>query len=385
MAGYLSAVPMIVGWLLVTFATSVTHLLIARFIMGISLSGINVFITMYVGEIAEDNIRGALGNLRGLFCDIGIIIVYLVAPYLTIHNTGAASLAIPVLFLFCYFWLPESPMFLMGKGDSEKALDAFMWLRGGDAKLAQDELSKLNYMMTSKSNVQEMGIKDLLSVRGTRKALTIALVLATVQQFSGMNVVFSYCETIFEMTGNSLSPYVSSIVFSLVNLLGSLCSCILADIAGRRLILITTQVLQGISLGSLGVYLFLRHLNFDVTVVGVLPLVCVSVYCFCVVAGPANMFYVVLSETLRPEARGIAMSITSSFLWLLAFLSTKFYSTLVDLLEPHGCFWLFTAVSFAGAIFTFFQIPETKNRSLESILRELNGDPPEDCKSEASS
>jgi len=45
---------------------------------------------------------------------------------------------------------------------------------------------------------------------------------------------------------------------------------------------------------------------------------------------------------------------------------------MVDTMGPHGCFFLFTAVSFEGAIFVYYQLPETKNRPLESILRELN-------------
>jgi hypothetical protein len=66
---------------------------------------------------------------------------------------------------------------------------------------------------------------------------------------------------------------------------------------------------------------------------------------------------------------------------LLAFLSTKFYPYLVDLKGPSGSFWLlFAATSFIGAVFVLFKVPETKNRRLESILREMNEDPPEETK-----
>ncbi|PSN46526.1 hypothetical protein C0J52_14835 [Blattella germanica] len=378
--GYLSSVPLIIGWILIIFANSAFMICVARFFQGMSLSAINIFLTMYMGEIADDGIRGALGNFRGLVADAGIIIIYLIGPLLSIRLMSIVSIFVPVLFLFTYFWLPESPMFLLGKGKSDEAKNAYLWFRGGNAKAAEEEMSKLNSVMANSAN-NNTNMKDLLSVPGTRKALSIVLVLATSQQFSGMNVVFSYCAMIFEMTGSNLSPELSAIIFSIVNFSGSLYACFCSDLAGRRLILIVTQILQGICLGSLGIYLYARHIGIDVTSIGILPVICVSLYCFCVVAGPANLFYVVSSEIFRPEARGVAMNISSTYLWILAFLSTKYYSLMVDVLGPHGCFAIYAGVSFAGAIFIFFQLQETKNRSLESILRELNGESSDDSKS----
>ena len=372
-AGYISAVPLIIGWILIIFADSILIICIARFIQGLSISGVNIFITMYVGEISDDGIRGALGNIRGIGTDFGIMLMYIIAPYFSILVTSIISIALPVFFLFAFFWLPESPMFLLWKGKSEEAKKAYLWLRGGDQKAAEEEMSKLKAVVSQSEN-QNTSFKELFSVRGTRKALLIVFILAIAQQFSGMNVVFGYCESILEMSGSTLAPDLAAIIFGVINLSGSFFSCFCADLAGRRLILIVTQVMQGVCLGALGAYLYARELGVDVSFMGVLPVISLSFYSFCLVAGPANMFFVVLSEIFRPEARGIANNISSTVLWILSFLSTKFFSEMVDTMGPHGCFFLFTAVSFAGAIFVYFQLPETKNRPLESILRELNGE-----------
>jgi SP family facilitated glucose transporter-like MFS transporter 8 len=375
-AGYLSAVPAIVAYLLIIFGDSIIYLLIARFVLGLCIAGVNVFTTTYVSEISEDSIRGALGNFRGVAAGAGTITVYVVGSYLSVQNTGIVCLFIPVLFLFGYFWLPESPVFSLGKGRRAEAFHTYLWLRG-DPSLAEEEMKKLEAVVNVNApETQKVSVLDLMSVRGTRKALLIALVLSTVQQFSGMNVVYGYCESIFEMSKSNLTPRISSIIFGFVNLSGSLFSCFSSDLWGRRPILICTQILQGVCLVGLGIYLFTGSLGIDVSVVGVIPIICVSLYSFCVIAGPADLLFVVMAETFRPEARGFAMGVTSSTIWILAFFSTKFYNVLIGLLGVHGCCWLFAGVSFAGAVFTFFQLPETKNRSLESILRELNNDPP---------
>jgi SP family facilitated glucose transporter-like MFS transporter 8 len=379
--GYLSAVPTIIGHLFLIYGNSLTELCIGRLVMGFSLSGINIFLALYIGEISEDSIRGTLGNFRGLVIDAGIIAVYAIGSYLSIVSTAAVCVAVSVVFLLEFFWLPESPMFLLGRGKSDEALEAYLWLRGGDTLLAEEETAKLNAVVSKcTAHAPKMTVRNLLSVRGTRNALMISLALVLVTLFSGFIAIVSYCDTVFEMLGSNMAPSTASIIVSVVCTFGSLLACLLSDIVGRRILLIWTQALQGLFLGVLGAYLYARYLGVDVSVVGVLPVICVSLYCFCITAGPANLLHVVMGEIFRPEARGVAMSITSSALWLLAFLSTKFYPSLIDLLEPHGCFWLFAAVSIAGAVFIFFKLPETKNRCLDSILRELNGDPPEEVK-----
>jgi SP family facilitated glucose transporter-like MFS transporter 8 len=375
-AGYLSAVPAIIAYLLIIFGDSIVYLLIARFILGLCIAGVNIFTTTYVSEISEDSIRGALGNFRGIAAGAGTITVYAVGSYLSVQNTGIVCLSIPILFLFGYFWLPESPVFSLGKGRRTEAFRTYSWLRG-DAGLAEMEVTKLEAVVSvGAPETRKVSILDLMSVRGTRRALLIALVLSVVQQFSGMNVVYGYCESIFEMSQSNISPQISSIIFGFVNLSGSLFSCFSSDLAGRRPILICTQIFQGFCLVGLGIYMYTHSLGIDVSVVGVIPIICISLYSFCVIAGPADLLFVVMAEIFRPEARGLAMGITSSTIWMLVFISTKFYELLVGLLGVHGCFWMFSGFSFIGAVFTFFQLPETKNRSLESILRELNGDPP---------
>lgn len=375
-AGYLSAAPAIVGYLLVVFGDSTTHLLISRFVLGLCIAGVNVFVTMYVSEISEDSVRGALGNFRGVAAGIGTICVYAVGSHLSIQHTAVVCVSFPILFLFAYAWCPESPMFLLGKGRRQEAFDAYVRLRG-DPSLAEEAMRKLEAVVhTNETHDHNGSVLGLLSVRGTRRALLIALTLSVAQQFSGMNVMYGYCASIFEISRTNISPQTSSIIFGFVNLSGSLFSCFSSDLAGRRPILICTQIVQGVCLLGLGTYLYLDRFGFDVSALGVIPIVCVSLYSFCVIAGPADLLFVVMAETFRPEARGLATSVTNCTLWMLAFLSTKFFNVLVDLLEVYGCFWLFAAVSYAGALLTFFQLPETKNRSLESILRELNGDPP---------
>ena len=373
-AGYLTAIPLITGWILIIFANSVIHLYVARALMGMAMSGVNVFVVMYIGEISEDSIRGALGTIRGVAADSGIMFAYGIGPYLSVRNMGIVCLTTPLLFLVLFFWLPESPMYLLGRGKRQEALDAYKWLRGGDSELAEEEIRKLSVIV--ETNTENVTLKQLLSVRGTRNALLIAVVFAVVIQFSGMYVITSYASILFEQSGSSVSPDVSAIIIGVISVIGALVSLVGADLAGRRIILISTQVIEGVSLVGLATYLLAKQEGIDVTPVGILPVISISLYCFAIAAGVATLGYVVISEIFRPEARGLAMSVTSTLVWGFAFVTTKFHHSLETLIQLHGCFFFYGGVALFGAVFTYVKLPETKNRSLETILRELNGDPP---------
>ncbi|PSN57526.1 hypothetical protein C0J52_01619 [Blattella germanica] len=374
--GYLTAIPFIVGWCFIIFSDAIVYLLVGRCFMGFGGSGVNVFVTMYCGEIAEDNVRGALGTFRSMFANFGILYMYGAGPYLSVHNMAIVSVVIPLLFMIGLFWLPESPMFLSAKGRDKEAMESMLWLCGGNKEAAELEMEKIAVVVrdfTSKST-KRLSIKDLLAFSGTRRALLITFILAIIQQFSGMYVVLSFCASIFEMAGTDLSPHTSSLIVALFLLIGSLVASFVTDLAGRRIVLIVTQIVLFITLAGLGTYFYLKETGFDVSVLGILPVVCLSIYCVAMVCGMPTLAYVVVSEIFNPEARGIAVMTLNSVVWLLAFLIMKFYPILLTVIYSYGCFWLFSVMGLFGAFYVYFQLPETKNRSIESILRELNGE-----------
>ncbi|KAJ4426144.1 hypothetical protein ANN_26953 [Periplaneta americana] len=372
-AGYSIVIPFIVSWLFMVLSESLHLFYISRFSLGLCCGGVLVFCPMYVGEISEDSIRGALGTFRSTLGNIAFIIMYAVGPLISIKDMATICVFIPIIFALAYYWMPESPLYLMKNGRSQEAMESLLWLRGGDVQAAEMEMMKLTAVV-KKSESVNTSIKSLLSSRGTRRALVICIVLGGSMQLSGIYAILNYAVSIFELTGGSVEPNTATVILAVVQLIGSLASLLLLDVAGRRLLIIASQTIMCICLGGLGIYFFLQKENYDLTSVAFLPILFVGLPVFFLAVGLGSVTYVVMSEMFSPEARGIATTVTTITVWLSAFLPTKFYVNIVDLLGLHGCYWLFAFVCVACAVFTFFKIPETKNRSLESILRELNGD-----------
>ena len=65
------------------------------------------------------------------------------------------------------------------------------------------------------------------------------------------------------------------------------------------------------------------------------------------------------------------MSVAVSALWLACFLLTFTFPMLNAQLGAAGTFFLYAAICVLGFVFTFFKLPEPKNKSLEQIERDL--------------
>ncbi|PSN46524.1 hypothetical protein C0J52_14837 [Blattella germanica] len=373
-SGYITGVSALVGWILITAGDSLPFYYAGRALQGVALGGMTMFVPLYVGEIAEDSIRGTLGATRAVMMNSGSMLMFCIGPYLSVQNLGIVSLSLPVVYLVLFYWLPESPMHLLGKGKEEEALKVYKWLRRDDEK-AEEEMKKLRLVVNT--STEKIPLVDTIKARGTRNALIIAFTLSVVTVYSGLAIVISFTTKLFRLSGSSIPPAIATMILGGINIIGSLVTMILTDLAGRRFILISTLITQGIALIGLGTYIYLSKNGFDLSYpgLGLIPVVCLSVYSFCSVAGVLTMTVVITAEILRPEVRGIGMSVISITMYLLSFVSVKTHHNLEVGMGLHGCFWFYGSVSVVGCIFVFFRLPETKNRTIESILRELNGDP----------
>lgn len=61
------AVPFLLSWLLITYASSVVMLYIARFIVGFATGASSAIAPMYTGEIAESSVRGNICKVINRF------------------------------------------------------------------------------------------------------------------------------------------------------------------------------------------------------------------------------------------------------------------------------------------------------------------------------
>ncbi|KAL2748996.1 facilitated trehalose transporter Tret1-like [Vespula maculifrons] len=374
MTGCLLGLPFLTCSFLMIFATDQIHIFIARFFAGVGGAGAFFLVPLYVSEICCDSIRGMLGSLLVLVVNLGILIAYILGAFLSFKIFNICIAVLPMIYLGSFLFLPETPVYLIRYNRLREADRSLMWLRAGHQLTVERELLRLQIAAKeAATSTKSVGFMDLFRNRGTIKALIIALGIFGGQQFCGIFAMISYTETIFRISGSSLSPNTAAITVGAIQVIGSYLSTSLMERTGRRPLLLISCMGMCICHYVLGTFCYLQELNYDISVFGWIPVVALSVYVitYCLGMGPGP--YVICSEIFEQDIFSLAIAITLLFTWIIAFMVVKFFANLVDLIGMFGCFFILGTSCILTFIFIYVFIPETKGRSREDILNELNG------------
>lgn len=382
------SIPMFIGWLMIILADhSIPLLYAARFIQGLTCGIITVASPLYSEEIAEVNIRGTLGVYLDLMFNVGIFYVYALGaafPYLWM---SIFSTALPILFAVTFFWMPESPMFLLSKGKVAKAERALCQLRGTpNRRTAQieDELKEMqNFINKSESRgSREKGslieniigfFRNISISFATLKAMNIIFGLMIFRQISGMNAVLAYTVEIFQLAGSSLDPYLSTVIVGFIQLVATFLPYFIVDLAGRRILLILSGGGMGICLFAMVGRFYLIRKGVELAFMGWMPLVAVNVYIIACSVGFGPLPWFMMPELLSNEAKSWVSSIAVCFNWALAFIVTKFFPVMTNEMGSEATYFTFFIICIIGTLFVIVFVPETKGKTREQIQRELAG------------
>ena len=192
--------PFILGWALIIWASSVGTLIAGRFFLGIASGAFCVAAPMYTGEIASKQIRGILGSFFQLMVTIGILFVYAVGSGVNAFTVSIICGAIPLVFGAVFVFMPESPLYLVSKGNSDKAEDSIRWLRGSQYD-AKAEVAELNKEEQERSMDNQSSLWTALKRPASLQAMAIGLGLMFFQQTSGINAVIFFTTDIFRVSG----------------------------------------------------------------------------------------------------------------------------------------------------------------------------------------
>lgn len=124
----IETVAMFVGWVGVAMATSLTEILIGRFITGFFVAGVGVS-TSLIAELSSDGRRGRLNFIFDLMFCAGVLFIYLVGTFFTWKIQAWACSGITVVFFLLLLTLHESPVSSQQKGQDIQAKKALRWAR----------------------------------------------------------------------------------------------------------------------------------------------------------------------------------------------------------------------------------------------------------------
>jgi len=332
---------------------------------------------MYIAEVSPAAYRGALVSINQLTIVVGILLAQIVnwliakpvppaATAIEILNSWNGQVAwrwmfgvtaIPAtLFLIGIFAIPESPRWLTAKGSTVKARRVLAKI-GGEA---YSGLALAEIKATLASQGQRLEFKRLLEP-SIRRPLLVGIVLAVFQQWCGINVIFNYAEEVFAAAGFKVSDVLFNIVFTgAANLIFTFVAMGLVDRIGRRALMLSGA-------GGLAILYVLLGYAYHAHVRGAYTLVLVVASIACYAASLAPVTWVVISEIFPNRARGLALSIAVSMLWVASFILTYTFPRLNHGLGAAGTFWIYALICACGFAFIKYSLPETQGITLEEI------------------
>lgn len=362
-------------------ANSITAFVFYRIVGGIGIGMASVLSPIYIAEVSPSAFRGRFVAINQLTIVVGILLAQLInliiAEDVPLNFTDAqilsswnaqmgwrwmfwAQTAFAGAFFLLAFFIPESPRWLVKAGLNEPATGIL-------TKIGGTEYGRENYDSIKKSLLNDSAKVDFsdLKTPKIKRILWIGVILAILQQWCGINVIFNYADEIFTQAGYGINDMLFNIVATgSVNLLFTFAGMAVIDRWGRRKLML-------LGFGGLFVVYFFFGMFYQMELKGIIMLasVLVGIAIYAMTLAPAT--WVILSEIFPNKVRGLAMSIATMSLWIACFAITYAFPVLNKWAGASGTFWTFGIICAIGYLFIRIFLPETKGKSLEQIENEL--------------
>jgi len=428
-----------------TFAPNYETLVIARFVGGLAFTSLSVA-AMYIGEIAPAEKRGRLVSLVQISIVIGFSAAYFANYALLqlsqsdaswVHAIGlnentwrwmlGLEIVPAIIWFVLLFSIPQSPRWLVMKGQYDKAKDVLSAFNKGKCAEKQLEEIKESIAHVHIDSSFFSAFKKLFEGR-LRKAVIIAFTFAVVQQVTGINAILFYAPTVFEQIGvGTDAAFLNAVIVGIVGVVATTLAVIYIDKIGRRPMVIgglctaticlficylgfndatymltsafvleyqQTHAIQGLEVLSNQVFqsdvafkqalltvfneTTLRthesallenaaNINVWVIIVGILGFIAA----FNFTIGP--VLWVLFSEIFPTDVRGVAIPTFAFISSMVSYLVQQFFPYLLTHLGAAYLFLFYAVCGVLGLMLLYRLMPETKNKTIEEIELLLSG------------
>ena len=419
------------GAVFLGFVPDTGWLIAGRVLIGIGVGIASVVGPLYISETSPAEKRGGRVSLFQFAIVFGILAAYVVDAFFTGVPDGwrwmFALGGIPGVLLFLGFiGMPASPRWLVMKHRTDEAEKVLRSLVPADR--VAEEIGRIKQDVDRASAGGRVKLAD---VPGIRLALTVAVGLAILQQFIGINTILFYAPILFHHAGfkTDSAAIAATVGLGLVNLLATLIALRSADRAGRRPLLLWGTAGMTLSLAVIAVGFAImgdadpatsvskaphtghtpaaasRHLakvdsstpadaattttsasdlqsetsaateatDIETTIsllaIVILVFTALFVACFAFSLGPIT--WTMISEIFPNEVRDRCVSIAAGVNWGSNFVISLTFLTLLDLFGPSLTFSAYGLIGVVGFLWIWRVIPETKGYTLEEIEENL--------------
>ena len=357
------------GVILQTASTAIPMFVAGRFFAGLGVGLLSATIPLYQSETAPKWIRGTVVGCYQWAITIGLLLAAVVNN--SSHDrddTGSYRIPVAVQFAWAIILvvgmllLPETPRFLIKRGNNEGAARSLSKIRRLpiDHPAISDELAEIQ---ANHDFEMKLGSASYLSLfkAPIRKRLITGMLLQGLQQLTGVNFIFYYGASYFQNSGIG-NGFTVNIITAVVNITSTVPGLYLVEVWGRRKLLMFGAI--GMSVCQLIVASVGTALPDDLAAnKALIAFVCFYIFFFACSWGPCA--WVVTGEIFPLKARAKGLSITTASNWLLNWAIA--YATPYMVNSGPGnanlqskVFFVWGGFCVICTVFVYFMIYETK-------------------------
>jgi len=369
----LLALPDILGWILIAASQNIPMLLSGRFLTGIAGGGYYSNIQIYVVEISQTLHRGWLAGLTIPILATGVLAMHLVGSWLAWPYAAALAVIVPCLLAGFSALLWDTPYWLTCQENKEKsAMSALQHFRGRDLGSLEETIQMQECIGNNLSL-----LKSVMSFFSNKKYYTPFFILNTLflmMTFSGKFTIGHYTSILFQHASGNRNESFSSVVTAFLHLIGSCIFIPLVRTFPRKLLIVTSALVMGLSLTLLGVSMYSQTEQSPAAVwisqADWIPIMAATTYLIAAPAGFCSIPYIYAAAFFPIQVRSLLSGLTICITNLsMLLLMTTFPITVSSLGHP-GLVWGYAVVCFLAICLTLAFIPETRDSTLGGMVEE---------------
>lgn len=381
----LAALLFVIGALVQGSTDSHTMFVAARFAGGMAVGAASVLSPLYISEMAPANIRGRLTTVQQVMIISGLTAAFVVNYFLAqaagdslgeIGGTTAwrwmyLAQAVPaVVFLVALFFIPESPRYLVSRGRTEEATMVLSRIFG-----EEEARRKVGEIQASFSADHRPSLADV-TAKGTifRPIVWAGILLATFQQFVGINIIFYYGETLWRLAGVSEEVALErNIISGLASIAAVFAALLLIDKIGRKPLLLIGSAGMAVTLGAM-TWAFsgagtdaAGNLALSDNA-GWVALVAANLYVIFFNFSWGPVMWVMLGEMFPNQMRGSALAVAGLAQWGANYLVVQSFPPMAANLGLASTYAVYTVAAAISWFLVKSFINETKGKELEEMV-----------------
>ena len=366
-------------------AESSLEFVLYRILGGLAVGAASVMAPAYISEVAPASYRGMLTTVQQIAIIFGLFMAF-ISNYLLAKFAGASTSVLwldysawrwmfwmellpAILFLLMLLFIPESPRFLVLKGNTVLAAQVLRKLYG-DAAAARKQVD-IEQSLSSNHQPQLSDLIDKPSGK-LRRIVWVGIGLATFQQLVGINVVFYYGAVLWQAVGFSESD---ALLINVISGALSIAACVITllviDKIGRKPLLKWGSV--GMSLTLALMVLAFANAEQDASGRlllgdwGIVALISANAYVFFFNMSWGPVMWVMLGEMFPNQIRGSGLAVSGLAQWGSNFLITMTFPLLLSGIGLAGAYGLYTLGAVLSVWFVARMVHETKGKELEDM------------------